>query len=363
MSDELLWKENWRECRENLLRWWQGEGLAVCLQVRRDRRRAGIPRPLRPDDLERRWTDPGYRCSDAESWMAGLDFWEEAFPYFDTQIGPGSLGTFLGSRMHFDETTVWYEPGIPEPDAFGPIRFDPDGAGFQTHLALVEEGRQRAAGRYLVGMPDLIENLDTLAALRGDEALLYDLVDRPTWVLERLAEINAAYFQAFDLLFARIQDVHGGNAFSAFQLWGPGKTAKLQCDISAALSPRMFRRFVLPFLEEQCAWLDFSAYHLDGTNAQQHLDLLLGIERLNAIEWTPQSGRPQGGDPCWYELYRRIRAGGKSVEAVGVSPQEVIPLVDAVGPQGLMIVLEQPVERRVAEQLVRDLEPYRLKSM
>ncbi len=34
-------------------------------------------------------------------------------------------------------------------------------------MALIEEGLHRSEGRYLIGIPDMIENLDTLSALRG----------------------------------------------------------------------------------------------------------------------------------------------------------------------------------------------------
>ena len=110
-------------------------------------------------------------------------------------------------------------------------------------------------------------------------------------------------------MFERVRDADGGNVFAAFRIWGPGKTAKLQCDISANISARMFRTFVSPFLAEQCAWLDYSLYHLDGTTALQHVEPLLEIPRLNAIEWTPQAGLAGGGSPEWYDLYRRILRG------------------------------------------------------
>ena len=206
---------------------------------------------------------------------------------------------------------------------------------------------------------DLIENLDTLAALRGDQNLLMDLIERPTWVMDRLVEIIQAYFKVFDLFFGRVKDRWGGNAFSAFKIWGPGKTAKLQCDISANLSPRMFRRFVLPGLQEQCEWLDYSLYHLDGTNCMQHIDALLEIESLNAIEWTPQSGRPGGGSPEWFDLYKKIKAGGKSIQAVGVEPEEVLPLLDAIGPDGVYILPSRAFTQAEAEGILTKLEPFR----
>jgi 5-methyltetrahydrofolate--homocysteine methyltransferase len=275
--------------------------------------------------------------------MANTFFGGEAFPYFDTQIGPGSLGTFIGARPGFAETTVWYDPCIEAPDSCGPIRFDPKGnRWWDVHLALIEEGLRRSQGRYLVGMPDLIENIDTLAAMRDSQPLLLDLIERPDWVKARLAEINRAYFAAFEGIHEKIKEDDGGNAFSSFRIWGPGKTAKVQCDFSCMISPEMFREFVVPSLAEQCRWLDYSMYHLDGTTAMQHLDALLEIEALDAIQWTPQDAR--GGSPEWYDLYKRIKAGGKSVQACYLKPEHVLPLLDAVGPEGLFMWVTAPDE-------------------
>lgn len=52
-------------------------------------------------------------------------------------------------------------------------------------------------------------------------------------------------------------------------------------------------------------------YHLDSVGAMHHLPALLEIEELNAIQWTPGVGEPQGGSPKWYDLYKKILAGGK----------------------------------------------------
>ncbi len=95
----------------------------------------------------------------------------------------------------------------------------------------------------------------------------------------------------------------------------------------------MFDEFVIPTLREQCAALDYVYYHLDSTTALQHLESLLLMEEIDAIEWTPQSGLPQGGSPEWYDLYRRVKAAGKSVHAFVVEPDEIEPLLRAVGPE------------------------------
>lgn len=361
----MKWKPDWQEAKANLVKWWDRKGLALCLFAPRGTPVEPIPKPAEPSDIEIRWTDPKSRCDRAEHAMAHTRFCAEAFPYFDTQIGPGSLGTFLGAHPRFAPETVWYEPCIHDPDTYGPIRFQATGNRWlDAHLALIDEGLRRSRGRYLVGVPDLIENLDTLAAMRDTQELLCDLIERPAWVHGSLAEINDAYFAAFDLIHAKVRDEEGGSTFSAFRVWGPGRTAKVQCDASCMISPRMFDEFVVPYLSAQCDWLDYSLYHLDGEDALQHLDSLLAIESLDAIEWTPVGasgqvkGKPTGGSPRWYDLYRRIKRGGKSVQAVGVKPEEVVPLIDAVGPEGLFVTVSAPDEA-AAEKLLDEARKYR----
>ena len=357
---DLKWKQDWAQAKQNLIKWWHGDGLALSFyEAIRSEPIENIPKPAYPSTLEARWIDPVYRCDIAEYEMANRHHPAESIPYFDTQIGPGSLGTFLGVQPGFAENSVWYTPFMDDPDLCGRIFFNPqDNHWWDIHMALIDEGLKRANSRYLVGVPDLIENLDTLAALRGETKVLYDLYDRPGWVQARLAEITASWMHAFDLIYEKVRDEAGGNVFSAFRIWGPGKTAKLQCDFSVMISPEMFREFVVPHLETQCRHLDYTMYHLDGTNALQHLDSLLEIEELKAIEWTPQAGKPQGGSPEWYELYRHIKAAGKAVQAICVELDEVVPLLDAIGPEGTFILIFDPVNETGLEKLLKDVEPY-----
>ena len=371
-----FWKDDWDQTRRRYLDWWQHDGLILQLTAPRATLRqpiapgagwrggnSGIDAdyPLtgrEPIAIESAWVDAERRAALAEIYIANTFWGGEAFPYFDTHIGPGSLGMFLGVGTAFDVETVWYEPCMTDLETHPPLRFDPQHPWVLKHTALIEAGLRRSQGRYLVGMPDLIENVDVLAALYDTPALLVAMIEHPEQVTQRVEEINHAFFAAFDLLFHLIQDPWGGNAFSAFKIWGPGKTAKVQCDLAAMISPKMFGEFVAPALTEQCEWLDYSMYHLDGTQAMVHLDRVLAIEPLQAVEWTPQAGRPGGGDPAWYEMYRRILAAGKSVQAIGVKPEEVIPLLDAIGGRGVYIMTETDTEAE-ARALVEAVEAYR----
>jgi hypothetical protein len=103
------------------------------------------------------------------------------------------------------------------------------------------------------------------------------------------------------------------------------------------ISPAMFRQFVVPPLKAQCEWLDYSLFHLDGTQALCHLDALLEMDALNAIQWTPQPGIESAGHRRWHDLYRRIRGAGKGVQALHVAPDDVLPLLDSIGPEAMFI--------------------------
>jgi len=335
----LLWKPDWAEARQALTAWWKHEGLALSISAKRNHPWAQLPAPPLRGDPCTWWYDvPGWLAHSLYG-MAGTYFGGVAFPSINTNIGgPGSLGLFLGAVGHPARDTLWYAPCITDPDAHPPLRFDPTCRWWQLHVALLEQAQIQSQGRYVVGFPDLVENIDTLAQLRNPQDLLIDLFERPDWVKARVAEINVAYFEAYDRMWRLQQDPWGGSTFCAFQLWAPGRVAKVQCDFSCMISPAMYQDFVVPALTGQCAKLDYSMYHLDGTQAMQHVDALLAIDELDAIEWTPQAGIEGGGSPRWYDLYRRIKAAGKSVQAVGVKLEEIEPLLEAVGPEGMYVM-------------------------
>jgi hypothetical protein len=304
------------------------------------------------------WLDALPRARAADRYLSSIYFGGDSFPYFDTQLGPGNLAAFLGSEPYFAADTVWQASCIDDLEAHPPLVFSPGNPWFQKQQAILEAGVTLAAGRYLVSMPDLVENMDVLASLRGTENLLVDMIERPEVVEARLVEVNRAFCESFAALYAIIAEPWGGNVFSAFSIWGPGKTAKLQCDASVMISGPMFERFVVPGLTDLCEWLDYSMYHLDGTQAIRHLDSLLAIEALDAIEWTPQVSVPQGGSPEWYPMYRKILAAGKSVQAVSVQPDEVIPLLDAVGTHGMYLTVHVESETE-ARELAEKVDAYR----
>ncbi len=319
-----------------------------------------VVNPPAPGMIEA-YEDGPARALRSHAHLAAHQYPGDSLPISSTDIGPGSLALFLGSEPGFSPETVWFEPCIHEvedPESLPPLAFNPESHWWKVTEATCRAAAELARGKYLAGCPDLVENVDILAALRDPQTLMMDMILRPAWVEQKVMEVNQAFFEAYSRIYDIIKLPDGSSCFGAFDLFGPGKTVKVQCDACAMFSPDMFRQFVAPALTEQCEWLDHSMYHLDGTQCIDKLDALLEIEALDAVEWTPQSGIEGGGDPRWFELYRRILDAGKSVQAVGVTLEQLKPLLDSTGPNGMYIMM-WPQTPGEAERAVEIAEAYR----
>ena len=314
---------------------------------------AEIMPPAPAKDLSQKWFAPQWRAEYLDWYVAHSSLKADILPVANTQLGPGSLAAILGGVFEGGEDTIWIHPN---PDFTDEIVFNPEHPNWILHKELLKACKAKANGHYFVGMPDLMEGLDVLAALKGTDRVLLDTVMQPEILEQQMQQINDIYFKVFDELYDIIRE-GDEMAFCYFSSWAPGKMSKLQSDISTMISQDDYRRFVQPFIREQCQKIDYTLYHLDGVGAMHHLPALLEIEELNAIQWTPGVGEPQGGSPKWYDLYKKILAGGKSVMACWVTLDELKPLLDHIGADGVHLEMDFHNEKEV-EQAMRIVEEY-----
>jgi hypothetical protein len=317
---DVSYRPDWAEARQRLTTWWHGGDLGrPVLQITAPRATPvdDIPPQAAPEGwvTHYSWRSVDYRVHLARHAAADVECFGEAVPSAAPgDLGPNCLALYLGCTGVERPGTVWFEPCLTSPEA-ARFAYDPDNFywGFtqRAHRATLQVSR----GKFLHQFPDLIEGLDTLAAMRGTELLLQDLLDRPQWVHDCLRRITDLYFHYYDMLYDLIRDEVGG---SVFWCWAPGRLVKLQCDFSAMISPVMFREFMFPILCEMAERTSYSLYHLDGPQAIGHLDTLLAVPGLDMIQWTPGAGQPGVHDPQWWPMYHHIIAGGKRIMAAGV---------------------------------------------
>lgn len=309
----LRYRPDWEAARARLTAWWQGEDLgrpAMQITVRRETPWEEIEALPEPPGWVTHYSYKSldYRVNLARRACLHTQYLAEACPYAAPgDLGPGCVSLYLGCEGVERPGTMWFEPCLSDPEA-ARIEIDRDNFYWQFTLAAHQATLPHSRGRFLQQFPDLIEGLDTLAALRGSQVLLVDLIERPEWVRSVLRQITDKWFFYYDSLYELVRDEVGGSVFWA---WAPGRMVKLQCDFSAMISPGMFADFMGPVLTEMTERTAHNMYHLDGPEAIRHLPVLLSLPRLNMIQWTPGAGQPFTDDPRWFPLYRQVLDAGK----------------------------------------------------
>lgn len=329
----VIYKPDWSEARERLKAWWDREVLdrpAIMVTAPR----SGVKRP--PWDgwgFARNADDPHKVVRDFEAMCSATFFGGEAFPNLWINLGAGVVSAFLGARAVFYSDTVWFD-GPRDWEELEDLELDRENPWWLRAKRDTEVAVEKGVGRYFVGMTDLGGILDIAQSLRGKKRLMVDIFRRGERVLSLcrgILEIWHACYEELDSIIER--RMKGSSAWMG--IWSEDRWYPLQCDYAYMLSPRLFREFVLPFVAEQCRRLDHSVYHLDGYGQLPHLDMLLSIPELDAIQWVPGAGKPQCGSPLYYDLYRRIRAAGKGL-VLGVGPQEIEAICRQVGAAGVL---------------------------
>ncbi|MDD3340107.1 MAG: uroporphyrinogen decarboxylase family protein [Lachnospiraceae bacterium] len=335
----MKYKENWEEAKVKWANYWKHQNTGrplMCVVARKPEiehladgpadggiadvicqgKYYNMPEELGWKDMEDKYQNPKRMVERYRQFCENHLFLAESFPNLTADFGPGSLASYLGSDIGFKEDTVWFTPCFEDAEDWEEIpelKFDPESKWFQKHLEVIKGCVAEAKGDFYVDIPDMMENIDVLASLRGTEDLLCDMMDDPDAVKERVKQVTKAYYQCLDAFYDAVKDEEGASAYTVFQVWGPGRTVKLQCDTGAMLSPDMFHDMILDSLKEQAAYADSVLYHLDGPDNIRHLDTILQVEGIDALQWTSGDAGPDGTLEEWDQIYDKARAAGKSL--------------------------------------------------
>jgi len=336
---DKFFKKNWHDSKKRYIKWWNQQGSIISSWSGFSKFSANDVFRGEVPSWADFWSNPECSARYNEYVLANLSYPADILPIARTDLGPGSLCLFLGCGIKaFSDRTVWYSAA--DYDIFKePLKFNANG-WWHVQQSIIQKNLEYSSGRYFVGCPDLIENLDVLASLMGTEQLLFALSEKPAQIIEKTFEINQVYFEVYNRIYEMLKDEEGNFCYGPFNLWAPGKTAKVQCDFSVFISPAMFKEFVVPALTQQCSAMDYTMYHIDGSDELRHLDMLLEIENLKAFEWTPEPSVNSGGSAEWFDFYKRILNAGKSLQLIHIRPKEVEPLFENLGTKGLYLAVD-----------------------
>ena len=350
--EPLEYKENWPKVRERMLAFWEREIIdRACIAVTAPREKQ-VPVP--EADAEREITDIDLHFKRYRALFQNTYYGGEALPVATTILGLAALGgtpRFMKDEQDF-YNTVWVYPSIK--DWTSPYSFDPQNKWCQRYLDLKRRDAIESQGKWLTLGGGVLPPTDSLMQLRGPEGLCLDMLDHPQEVAEALSELLEAYKwinrQVFQ--FNRVEE----EGAVSLRLWAPGTNVGLSCDFSCMVSPELYRKFILPEMEEITNWVDYSFYHLDGPNALQHVPALLELPKLNGIQWQPGWASSTTPAVHWLPLHQSVQAAGRCVQ-MHAKYDEVEALLQGLDPGGVLIVTTAP-SVEAADALLRNAEKW-----
>jgi hypothetical protein len=243
-----------------------------------------------------------------------LVFAGDSFPYLNLHcFGPGVAAAFLGAIVDSHTGMTWFRPEHDLEVAELDFEYDPDNIYLKRVKDICSAAVDRWGSDVLVSMPDLGGNLDMLATFRPGERLLLDLYDHP----EKVKELTFKLHDLWHRFYAEIDEIlRCGNPLYTdwSSIISDTPSYVLQCDFCYMIGPDMFDEFVKPELELTCKKLDRTIYHLDGPGQLPHLDSLLDIAELDAVQWVP--GANSADVTHWPQVFNKIRSAGKNIQIV-----------------------------------------------
>lgn len=337
----MKYVNDWSSIQKRMCAFWNNEIIdRCCISITAPKNGSvNLPKtlPTKTEDKIKYWTDGEWLLKRNKAHFENTCFVGDAFPIIWLNLGAaGHAGYCKNARFQFEET-VWFFPIINNLEKES-VEFDPNSFLYNKTLELAKYLVNESKGDFIVSMPDNSGNADALAHLRGSEDLLMDMIDSEESVHSALGVLQDILLKTNEEVYNIIKDNnYGGSSIGWLHTWAPGKHSQLQSDISVMLSPNTFNEFIMPELKGQTDWMDYSLYHFDGVEQLRHLDMLLSIERLSAIQWTCVEGQPSALE--FIPALRKIQSAGKGL-LIKAKPEEVEPLMEQLSSKGLYLVVE-----------------------
>lgn len=250
----------------------------------------------------------------------GSAFAADGFAGLFFNLGAGFAAAVFSSFFHLYQDTVWFELDQPM-DWSGILDFTltGDNLPWQTALAMARKMADRFAGELVLSNLDLGGVMDILASLRRTSQLLFDVVDEPGRVKSATSLIQAVWQRLHQEIEEIILPANQGWTTSWMELLSPEPYYPTQCDFAALISPEMFAELGMPHLAREMGFFKKGIFHLDGPDQLVHVDQLLEIPNLHAIQWVP-GPLLDHMDDISLELYKKIISKGKKVILSGFIP-------------------------------------------
>ncbi|NVM35252.1 MAG: hypothetical protein HWN81_06630 [Candidatus Lokiarchaeota archaeon] len=278
-----------------------------------------------------------------EEILKSISFGGEAIPRLFPNYGPGIMASIFGIIPKFQSGTVWFHRDTSLEDIIPlleGVKLNKNNPWYARLLRITEDVAKRSGNEYSIALTDLGGVMDIISSFLGPTKIILTMKRQPEIIDKCRTIILEKLLKVYDDLQTIIERyVEGCNSW--MPIWCPRRWYPIQSDFSAMLSPKYFRRFVLPDIITQAESMDYAIYHLDGPRQIPHLNDLLQEPSITGIQWVPGAGDKSSDNEKWMAIYKKIQAAGKNliIDNAGETPNHATHLYKNLNPTGLFMNL------------------------
>ncbi len=346
---EFLYKPGFDQTLARFEAFWHREIIdrpPVSIVLPKEKAAQALPARSYPDQASR-WLDADTRAEELDIALANTDFLYDSLPVAWPNLGPGIFSAWCGCGYRFAQGTAWTKPMIDDwAKDFEKPHLDLNHPLFLKTVELTQKLLARGRGKFIVGLTDFHPGGDHLAALRGTERLLIDLLYEPEPVKRMLEKSLPEYFTVYNIFYKMLREA-GMPITTWTSIVHDGSFYLPSNDFSCMISKKMYDEFFLPGIAQECAFYDRSLYHLDGPGALKHLDSLLEIKDLDAVQWV--CGYGNEGFSRWKTVYQKIQRAGKGIQLM-CHVRELDEIFEVLRPEGVWFSNIDGIEDRETAQ-------------
>jgi len=258
----------------------------------------------------------------------------DAIPHCYINMGPEVFSGFFGTEIEYGPDTSWSIPNLLDWSDVDNIKFDENNFFYKKMDEMMLDFIAGSEGLFYTGMTDIHPGGDAIAAFRDPAELNIDMIEYTDEVKKLLKYVTDCFIKYYDHAATMLEEhkmpISAWCGITSTKRWYVPSN-----DFSCMVSPAMFDDVFLPELARECKSLESSVYHLDGPGAIKHLDSLLTIKELNAIQWVyTADGIQKPSD--WMHLYKKVQKAGKGLQ-ISINISELDYFMEELSPQGIWL--------------------------
>jgi len=293
---------------------------------------------------EERWLDVDFQVQTFIDCLETAEFLGETFPIYWPNLSSLAYNLFLGQPAEFDDVTAWTHPCIDDFEDLPALKVQWEGKYFKAVEAMTQRALELAEGKFMVGYAEMYPGIDCAAMLRGAEKLCLDLILQPEPIKHLIDSVFEEFPQVYNHFDGILKD-HNHLSATWMNLPSFETFNVLASDFATLISPEHFEEFCLPILRKQARLFKHNVFHLDGPGVARHIDAVLTLPNLQAINWAQGYGTDE---PIvqWLPLIKKIQEAGKSI-IVELKMHELDEFIRKVDPTGILLwIPTEPSEQK-----------------